>query len=146
MRSSQEPVRILLVDDNPGDLRLMRETWSNNARISELLTAGGGDEAMHQLNRGLRTSPPTLPSLILLDLNMPGLDGIDVLRRLKNSPDFKHIPVIVLTSSLCKWDVHNAYAQQASCYLQKPADLDELEDTLKAIEQFWLRRVHLPKG
>jgi CheY-like chemotaxis protein len=140
--SSVETARvILLVEDNPGDIRLVREVFSRGTIPLRLFVAQDGLEAITLLQRSGRR-----PDLILLDLNLPGLDGRAVLRRIKTTPDLMQIPVIVLTSSSAPQDVWSAYDLRANCYIVKPGDFGVFERTLRRLVEFWAEIVHLPSA
>ena len=140
------PIEILLVEDNPGDVRLTREAF-RDARISNRIhTVCDGVEAMAFLNHeGAYTSAPS-PDLILLDLNLPKKDGREVLAAVKADEKIKHIPVVVLTTSNAERDIVKSYELQANCYVTKPVDLDQFLNTVKAVGDFWLAIVKLPRG
>jgi len=142
MLGSLETARvILLVEDNPGDVRLVHEVFCGGSIPLRLFVAHDGLEAMTLLQRSGRR-----PDLVLLDLNLPGLDGRAVLRRIKTSPDLLQIPVIVLTSSNAPEDVWNAYDLRANCYIVKPGDFGVFERTLRRMVEFWAEIVHLPSS
>ena len=130
---------ILLVEDNPGDIRLVREALRRSAIQLRLFIAHDGLEALNLLQRGGRK-----PDVILLDLNLPGLDGRAVLRRVKSTPELSRIPVIVLSSSNAYQDVRNAYDQRANCYVVKPTDFEAFERAIRHLVEFWAGLVHLP--
>ncbi len=135
---------ILLVEDNPGDVLLTRKAFER-ARIANILhTVGDGEEAMDFLRkRGAHTEAPT-PDLVLLDLNLPKMDGGEVLREMKEDPDLRRIPVVVLTSSSAESDVLRSYELHANSYITKPPSLTELSDALKALHIYWFAIVRMP--
>lgn len=135
-------IEVLVVEDNPGDVRLMREALKE-ARLAHTLTVyGNGTEALDRLFR------PDLPrpDLILLDLNLPGMDGREVLRRVKSDERLRRIPLVVLTSSDAEEDVARAYHLHANCYITKPVDFDQFIRVIRSIEDFWLNLARLPAG
>lgn len=136
---------LLLVEDNPADIRLTREVlgiWSLPHNLSVVQT---GNEALAFLRReGVYSSKPAI-SLVLLDLNMPGKNGFELLGEIKRDAKLRHIPVIVLTTSFMEDDVRKAYDAHANCYIVKPIDLVEFERVAKAIENFWLTVARLPE-
>ena len=133
-----QAVDILLVEDNPGDVRLTREAMKE-ARISiNLSVASDGIEAIKMLRQ-------EAPYGDLLDLNMPRMDGREVLRLIKSDDRLKHIPVVVLTTSAAETDIAQAYDMHANCYITKPVELEEFMEIVKSIEGFWLTVVKLPK-
>ncbi len=138
------PLDVLLVEDNTGDVRLTQEAFIHCGRAVTLHFACDGMEAMAFLNcDGSHTDAPR-PDLILLDLNLPGLDGREVLARIKSNEGLKAIPVIILTTSDAEADVLMSYQLQANCYLRKPAQWDAFDDLVRSINSFWLTRAKLP--
>ena len=136
-----EPVRILLVEDSLADVRLLREAVREHGLDIVLDEVGDGERALAHLNgAGPR------PDLILLDLNLPRLDGREVLETIKADPGLRAIPVIVLSTSASPRDVADCYSRHASAYLVKPMGLDELGDLMLALDAFWLRRAQLPRA
>jgi chemotaxis family two-component system response regulator Rcp1 len=135
---------VLLVEDNPGDVRLAREAFRDANKDIRLHLASDGMEAMAFLQRqGAHLNAPR-PDLILLDLNVPKIDGREVLARIKADENLKMIPTIVLSSSETDADVLISYQLQANCYLKKPAKWDAFDDLVKSVINFWLRGVKLP--
>jgi two-component system, chemotaxis family, response regulator Rcp1 len=137
------PIEILLVEDNSGDARLMREILLGLNNSIHLHVASDGVQAMAFLNRDGDYVRAPRPDLILLDLDLPKLDGREVLTRVKADAKLKTIPVIVLTASQSEMDVVKSYRLQASCYLSKPGEFNEFEQLIKSINHFWLTRVSL---
>jgi two-component system, chemotaxis family, response regulator Rcp1 len=137
------PIEILLVEDNSGDARLMREILLGLNNSIHLHVASDGVQAMAFLNRDRDYVRAPRPDLILLDLDLPKLDGREVLTRVKADAKLKTIPVIVLTASQSEMDVVKSYRLQASCYLSKPGEFNEFEQLIKSINHFWLTRVSL---
>jgi two-component system, chemotaxis family, response regulator Rcp1 len=131
-------INILVVEDNEGDIRLVREALKQAKIPCRIGIARDGVAAIENLRQGAR------PDLILLDLNLPRKDGREVLREIKQDPELQHIPVLVLTSSRAQEDIVNAYRLHANCYLAKPSRLDDYFSLLAAIEEFWTRVAHLP--
>jgi CheY-like chemotaxis protein len=138
------PIEILLVEDNPGDIRLTQETARETKVFSNMHVVTNGLDAMAFLHREGRFGDVPRPDLILLDLNMPGMDGREVLRRVKSDATLRRIPVVIVTSSQAEEDVLRAYNLQANCYVTKPVDLDQFIKVVKNIESFWLTIVKLP--
>ena len=137
-------VDILLVEDNPGDVRLTREAMKEAHIAVNLLVANDGLEAMKMLRQEAPYGSQPLPDLVLLDLNMPKMDGREVLRQIKSSDDLKHIPVVVLTTSAAEADIAHAYDMHANCYITKPVDLDRFISVVRSIEEYWCSVVTLP--
>jgi chemotaxis family two-component system response regulator Rcp1 len=140
-----EAIQVLLIEDGPGDVRLMQEALRGTHPSVELHVAKDGAEAMAFLRRGASRPYAPRPDLILLDLNLPKMDGRDVLASIKEDPRLKSIPVIVLTISDAPEDIEKCYRLQASCYLTKPSQLEEFESLVKSIHDFWLKKVKLPR-
>ncbi|HEY0582465.1 MAG TPA: response regulator [Chloroflexota bacterium] len=138
------PIEILLVEDNKGDVRLTIEGLKEGKVRNNLHVAQDGVEAMDFLRRKGPFKDSVRPDLILLDLNLPRMDGREVLAQLKSDPDFKTIPVVVLTTSRAEQDVLHSYELQANCYITKPVDLEQFITVVKSIEDFWLTIVTLP--
>lgn len=138
------PIQILLVEDSPGDVRLMRETFRDANSGIRLHVACDGVEAMAFLRRtGIHADAPR-PDLILLDLNLPRMDGREVLAHIKEDSDLKTIPTVILTTSDAEIDIVKSYELQANCYLSKPVQLEAFEMLVKSINEFWLTKVKLP--
>jgi len=137
MTAAQPRFNILLVEDNPADERLIREAFKAAAADVGILAASNGAEALALLRR-------ERPDMILLDLNLPAVDGREVLESLKSDKRLRHIPIVVLTSSRMPRDVLSAYRSGANCYMQKPIDLTQLFDKIKNLFQFWTETAVLP--
>jgi CheY-like chemotaxis protein len=138
------PIEILLVEDNPGDIRLTQEGLSESKITNNLRTVGDGEEALSYLRReGLFAAAPR-PDLIMMDLNLPRMDGRELLAKIKSDDDFRRIPVVVLTTSQAEDDVIKAYDLHANCYITKPVDLEKFITVVNSIEDFWLTMVRLP--
>jgi two-component system, chemotaxis family, response regulator Rcp1 len=138
------PIEILLVEDNPGDVRLTIEGLKEGKVRNNLRIARDGVEAMAFLRREGQHPDAVRPDLILLDLNLPRMDGREVLSAIKSDARFKTIPVVVLTTSRAEEDVLRSYELQANCYITKPVDLEQFLTVVKSIEDFWLTIVTLP--
>jgi chemotaxis family two-component system response regulator Rcp1 len=137
-------VQVLLVEDSPGDIRLTREAFRETNRFIRLHVATDGVEAMSFLRReGIHSDAPR-PDFILLDLNLPRMDGREVLFQIKHDDSLKMIPTIILSTSESEADIAKSYELQANCYLSKPVQLDEFETMVKSINDFWLTKVRLP--
>jgi chemotaxis family two-component system response regulator Rcp1 len=135
---------VLLVEDSPGDVRLTQEAFRDADRSIELHVATDGVEAMAYLRReGIHADAPR-PDFILLDLNLPRMDGREVLAHIKGDDDLKTIPTVILTTSDAQADIMTSYQLRANCYLSKPVQLEEFEGLVKSINDFWLTTVKLP--
>ena len=139
-------VEILLVEDNPGDVRLTQEAFKEGRVINHMNVVGDGEEALSYLRQEGTFADVPRPDMILLDLNMPKKDGRWLLSQIKSDPEFKNIPVIVLTTSQAEQDILKSYDLHANCYITKPVDLDEFYSVIKSISDFWLSIVKLPGG
>jgi CheY-like chemotaxis protein len=142
--SGGRPIEILLVEDNPGDVRLTREALRDSKVRNHLYVARDGVEALAFLRREGAHTDAVRPDLILLDLNLPRKDGRELLADIKADPGLKTIPVVILTTSRAEQDVLRSYELQANCYITKPVDLDQFITVVKSIEDFWLTIVTLP--
>lgn len=143
-REFGQPVKILLVEDNPGDVRLTQEAFKENKVRNSLNVVEDGLEAMLFLHRVGKYANAPRPDLILLDLNLPKKDGREVLAEIKEDPNLKSIPVVVLTTSKAEEDIIKSYNLHANCYITKPVDLEQFITVVKSIEDFWLTIVKLP--
>jgi len=139
------PVEVLLVEDSPGDVRLTRDAFRETNESIRLHVAVDGVEAMDFLKkRGAFVNSPR-PDFILLDLNIPKMDGREVLAQIKRDNDLKTIPTIILTTSDSEADIKKSYELQANCYLNKPVQLEDFESVVKSINDFWTTKVKLPQ-
>src|SRR6476469_3150376 len=141
---SRRPVEILLVEDNPGDVRLVQEALKEVGTSCRLHVTRDGQEAVDFLQKSGRYSGAPSPDLVLLDLNLPKRSGHEVVAEIKTDPCTRRTPVIVLTSSKADGDVERLYDLNANCYVQKPSDLDGMLAMLHAIKAFWLEWAVLP--
>jgi two-component system, chemotaxis family, response regulator Rcp1 len=137
-------VEILLVEDSPGDVRLTVEALKEAKVANRLSVVPDGVEAMAFLRQKGPYEDAARPDIILLDLNLPRKDGREVLDEIKNDPELKQIPVVVLTTSQSEQDVLRAYDLHANCYIAKPVDFKQFMTVVKSIENFWLTVVKLP--
>jgi CheY-like chemotaxis protein len=140
------PVEILMIEDNPGDVRLTREALKEGKIHTRLSVVSDGDEALDYLHRRGAHADAPRPDLILLDLNLPGKSGREVLAEVKADENLRRIPVVVLTSSQAEQDIVESYNLNANCYVTKPVDLDQFMRVVRSIEDFWLTVVKLPRG
>jgi chemotaxis family two-component system response regulator Rcp1 len=144
MNELGKPIFILLVEDSPGDIVLTKEAMKQAKVHNELRVVTDGVEALNYLNKcGNNDQCPT-PDLILLDLNLPKVDGREVLSKIKSNPVLKAIPVVILTTSNDEKDVLNMYDLNANAYIVKPVDFQQFMNVVKSIEDFWLTVVRLP--
>jgi chemotaxis family two-component system response regulator Rcp1 len=139
------PIEVLLVEDSPGDVRLTQEAFRDANSSIHLSVATDGVEAMAFLKHtGTHANSPR-PDLILLDLNLPRMDGREVLAHIKENENLKTIPTVILTTSDAQSDIVRSYQLQANCYLTKPVQLDAFEALVKSINDFWLTKAKLPR-
>lgn len=141
-----DAIDILLVEDSPGDIRLTREALKEGKVRNNLHVVQDGEEALAFLRHESAFDEAPRPDLVLLDLNLPRIDGREVLREMKEDPNLKRIPVVVLTTSTADEDVLRVYDLAANCYIPKPVELDRFLDVVRSIEDFWLTVVRLPSG
>lgn len=144
LAEKQRPVDLLVIEDNPGDVRLLEEAFRELNADVHMLVAKDGAEGVEMISKARLKDSPGLPDLILLDLNLPKLSGHDVLARIKDNPDTRRIPVIILTSSRAEMDVKRAYDAHANAYLRKPSTLDGLIAAAAQIKHFWMETATLP--
>jgi chemotaxis family two-component system response regulator Rcp1 len=139
-------VEILLVEDNPADVRLTMEALKEGKIANNLNVAYDGVEALEFLKKKGKYAKAPNVDLILLDLNLPRKDGREVLAEVKADDNLKRIPVVVMTTSKAEEDILRSYNLHANCYVVKPIDFDKFIKVVKAIEDFWVSIVTLPKG
>ncbi len=139
-----KPIEVLLVEDNPGDVRLMQEALKDAKVHNNLHVVYDGDDAMSFLRREGKYSGAPEPNLIMLDLNLPGKDGREVLDEIKNDSALKHIPVVIVTTSSAEEDILKSYKLHANCYVTKPVNIEQFIKVVRAIEDFWFTIVKLP--
>jgi chemotaxis family two-component system response regulator Rcp1 len=140
-----QQIHILLVDDNQGDILLTREALADAQIVNKISIAYDGVEAVSFLRSCLVSGIQYMPDLILLDINLPKMNGTEVLGIIKNDPDLRRIPVIMLTTSSAEKDILASYDNYANCYITKPVDLDRFMEVVRTIEDFWVSIVKLPK-
>jgi len=136
-------IHILLVEDNEGDIVLTLEALAEAKLSNQVSVVRDGAEAINFLEK-FRHEPPSLPDLIFLDINLPKVDGKEVLQFIKNDNELKKIPVVMLTTSSSELDVTDAYNNHANCFITKPVDLEKFFEVIKTIEDFWIAIVKLP--
>jgi two-component system, chemotaxis family, response regulator Rcp1 len=135
---------ILLVEDNRGDIRLIQEALKSTAARCEVVVTRDGVDAMSYLRQEGEYLNVLLPDLVLLDLNLPKKDGREVLAEIKADPRLRHLPVVVLTTSLNEEDIANSYDLHVNCYIAKSRNLTQLFKIVRGIEEFWLETAVLP--
>ena len=140
------PIEILLVEDSPHDARLTIEALRDGKLRHNVRHVEEGEEAMAILRREGKEAASPRPDLILLDLNLPGMDGREVLQEIKEDLNLKRIPVVVMSTSRAERDILQAYNLHANCYVTKPIDIEQFIEAVKKIEDFWLTVVKLSAG
>ncbi|HEY0466073.1 MAG TPA: response regulator [Polyangiaceae bacterium] len=137
-------IEILLVEDSPTDQLLAKTALAQSKLPTRLHVVADGVEAMAFLRAEGKYHAAVRPDLILLDLNLPRKDGREVLAEIKDSEEFKRIPVVVLTTSQSEQDIHQAYGLHANCYIAKPVNFDDFKSAVQSVQDFWFRTVRLP--
>jgi CheY-like chemotaxis protein len=144
MEERARVIQILLVEDSPGDVSLTREALYGGRVANELNVVTDGEEALSYLRGTAPYEGRSLPDLVLLDLNLPRRNGREVLEEVKNDPDLKHIPIVVLTTSSEEEDILTSYQLHANAYVTKPVQFGKFLEALQRLESFWLQVVRLP--
>ena len=140
----EKKVDILLIEDNPADVRLTKEALKECKILVNLHVVFDGVQGIEFLQQKGQYANAVKPDLVLLDLNLPKKNGIEVLQEIKSDQTLKHIPVVILTTSKAEQDVIKSYTSFASCYITKPVDLEQFINLVKTFEDFWLTIVRLP--
>jgi CheY-like chemotaxis protein len=141
-----KPITILMAEDNATDVMLTKEALTHAKLLNTLHVVDDGIEALDFLHRRGKHVKAPQPDLILLDLNMPRKNGQEVLAEIKADDRFKHIPVVILTTSKAEEDVVKAYGLYANCYVIKPVDFDVFAEVVRSIQDFWFSVVTLPRS
>lgn len=141
-----KPIDILLVEDNQGDADLAKEALEESKLYNNLFTVFDGEQAMDFLYKKGKFRDSPRPDLIILDLNLPKMDGREVLAKVKADENLKRIPVVILTTSKAEEDILKTYNLHANCYITKPLGLQQFLDVVKSIENFWMSLVVLPNS
>jgi two-component system, chemotaxis family, response regulator Rcp1 len=144
MINGGKPIEILLVEDNVEEAELTMHSLRDSRIRNRIHWVQDGEEAMEFLNRQGQYASAPRPDLILLDLNMPRKNGLEVLAEVKQSPELKRIPVVMMTESRNEGDIFRAYDRHVNCYVTKPLDVDKFIEAVRSIEEFWLTVAHLP--
>jgi CheY-like chemotaxis protein len=142
MTGNGRSIEIMLIEDNAGDVRLTQEAFKENKVHNNLRVMRDGESALDYLSR--KDLSATRPDLILLDLNLPGMNGQEVLASLKSNSETRAIPVVILTTSRAEEDVARSYSLHANCYVTKPVDLTQFLSIIRSVDSFWLSVVTLP--
>ena len=135
---------ILLVEDNQADILLTREAFKESTVPHKMISVTDGVEAVSYLKRAGKYADAVRPDIILLDINLPKKNGFEVLEEIKQDPELKHIPSIVLSTSASKYDIRRAYELHANCYLIKPIELEDFLRVIRSIEDFWFNVATIP--
>jgi CheY-like chemotaxis protein len=141
---SNRVVKILLIEDNEGDIVLTMEALQELNLVTEVIIKKDGETAISYLREMVKSKPNQLPDLVLLDINLPKMNGHEVLGEIKNDPELKRIPILVLTTSSSENDILEAYRKHANCYITKPVDVNDFIRITSKIEEFWFNVVKLP--
>jgi CheY-like chemotaxis protein len=139
-------IKILLVEDNEGDIILTQEALTDAKIKNKVSVVRDGEEAINFLDNAASNGGVGLPQLILLDINLPKIDGKEVLQYIKTTPALKKIPVVMLTTSSSELDIVDSYNHHANCFITKPVDLNKFFEVVKMIEDFWITIVKLPSN
>lgn len=145
MSIAGQVVDILLVEDNPGDAKLVQKAFELGRLANRIFHMRDGGEALDFLYRRGEYGDVPRPDIILLDLNMPGIDGRQVLAEIKADPELLTIPVIVMTTSSAEQDILESYKLHVNCYITKPVQVQDFLNVVKTIDEFWIGVVCLPK-
>ncbi len=137
-------IHILLVEDNEGDILLTREALIQAKLIDTISVVKDGKEAIKYLEKVAPYNLNKVPDLILLDINLPKMNGHEVLKNIKANEAFKQIPVVMFTTSSAEKDIIKSYKNYANCYITKPVEVDDFLRTVTLIENFWISTVQLP--
>jgi CheY-like chemotaxis protein len=149
MTANEHPITILLADDDPDDRDMMRKALGKNQLVHEFFAVSNGEELMDFLHHRGPFGPPArspVPDLILLDLNMPKMDGREVLVKIKGDPLLRRIPVVVMTTSKDEEDIAGSYDLGSNSFISKPVTLPALMDIMGVLSRYWFQTVELPQG
>ena len=137
-------IHILLAEDNLGDIILIREAFGERNLIDRISVVKDGKQALEFIYKDGKYANAETPDLIILDINLPKINGLEVLKKIKKSKDLKKIPVIMLTSSSSQKDINESYDNYANCFITKPDDVDDFLKAINGIEDFWINIGSLP--
>ena len=139
-----EPIEVLLVEDDPGDVLMTQEAFADYKIANKLTVVSNGEDAIAYMRKHGRFADVPTPDLVLLDLNLPRRNGREVLREIKQDPDLRRVPVVILTTSEAEEDVLASYDLHANAYVRKPVDFDQFVEAVRAIDDFFITVVRLP--
>lgn len=142
--AEHKPIDVLLVEDDPGDVLMTREAFAENKVANRLAVVPDGVDAMAFLRKEGEYADAPTPDLVLLDLNLPRMDGREVLAAMKSDDELRRIPVVVLTTSEAEEDVLRSYSLHANAYVTKPVDFERFIDVVRQIDDFFVSVVRLP--
>jgi len=142
-RNSPRKIDILLIEDNPGDVRLTEEVLRDSGAGCNLTTVRDPEHALNML-RGENGSRQIIPEIVFLDMNLPKISGVDIIRAIRNTPGVQHTPIVILSSTENPEEVRTAYEMGANCFVRKPVGFDEFMKSLTTCYQFWCEVVTLP--
>ena len=140
---AMKKITILHVEDNEGDVLLVKEAFENSIIVKEINNVYDGEKAIQFLNNIIIEGGIDLPNLIILDINLPKINGHEVLSYIKNNDYLKKIPVVMLTTSSSRTDIDLSYSNFANCFITKPVDVDDFMEAVMKIEEFWLKTAKL---
>jgi CheY-like chemotaxis protein len=138
-------IEVLLIEDDPGDVLMTREAFDDAKVANNLYVVSDGEDALAFLRREGTHAEVPRPDLVLLDLNLPRVDGREVLEQIKNDPELRSIPVVVLTTSESEDDIVHSYSLHANAYVTKPVDFDRFHQVVRQIDDFFVSVVKLPR-
>jgi CheY-like chemotaxis protein len=138
------PIEVLLVEDDPGDVLMTQEAFADYKIANRLTVVTNGEDAIAYMRKSGRFADVPTPDLVLLDLNLPRRNGREVLREIKDDPELRRIPVVILTTSEAEEDVLASYLLHANAYVRKPVDFDQFVAAVRAIDDFFITVVRLP--
>jgi len=144
METTTRNIEILLIEDNPGDVRLIREAFKDSKVVGNFQVTGDGESAIEYLSKVGENGLNSRPDIIFLDLNLPKKNGLEVLEEVKSNPLLRSIPIVVLTTSNSEEHIYRSYRLNANCYIIKPVDFDQFINVAKVIESFWFNIARLP--
>ncbi len=144
MKYLNKEIEVLVIEDNEGDVRLIKEAFKDSLIVNKFSVVGDGEQALDYLNKRGKYESSTRPDLIILDLNLPKMNGFDVLTEVKSNPAIQKIPIIIFSSSTSDSDVLRSYDLKANSYVSKPTDFNEFLNVVRTIDEFWFQTVKLP--
>ncbi len=139
------PTNILLVEDNPGDIKLTLKALEKSKLALKIEVLTDGEEALRYLNKEDKYKNAKTPDLVLLDLNLPKVDGFEILKEIKTNDKTRLIPVVIITTSTQDEDIAKAYSEYANCYITKPVGFNKFKEIIEKLEEFWFTIVKIPK-